>query len=97
MCAPLAAQEAGPKPGREVQLTFGYKCGNEFVVRNDTPQAIDLEFQVEGRLARAKFHLKGLALLEIKSSADAPLQLLVNGTVVASAVNGRVDCPAGAE
>ena len=89
--APLGAQQAA-QPEREVQITFGFKCGNQFIVRNDTEQPVDLEFQVAGRAGRAKVHLNARAVLEVKSSADAALEVLFNGTVVASAVRGNVAC-----
>jgi hypothetical protein len=95
----LAAQGAplgGSRAEREVQVTFGFKCGDQFIVRNDTEEAIDLEFQVAGRAARARVHLNARAVLEVKSSADAPLEMLFNGTVIAAAIKGKVMCPIAA-
>jgi hypothetical protein len=83
---PLLAQ------GSTMRLAFGYQCGDDFVVHNDGSQPVDLQYAVAGSPDQASLHLGGGQSLTITSPANAPLQLLVGGKVVASEPKGSRAC-----
>jgi hypothetical protein len=88
---PLSAQ-ATQVGQDQVQLAFGYKCDDRFVVRNDGAQAVTIEYGVTGAERRSSLFLKGKDAVEISSAASDPLELWVNGKIVATERKGNVAC-----
>jgi hypothetical protein len=88
---PLRAQ--APQGAREqVQLAFGYECDDRFLVRNDGAQAVDVEYTVQGAPARSKLHLNAKESAEMSSVSSNPVELWVNGKLVATERKGNRAC-----
>lgn len=76
----------------QVQLAFGYECGDRFLVRNDGAQPVDLEYGVAGGPEHSRLHLNGNASVELSSASDKSVELWVNGKLVATAIKGARPC-----
>ncbi len=85
---PLFAQ------GAQVQLAFGYECGDRYLVRNDGVNDVDVEYGVAGDPQRWPVHLKGKESVELSSASSSALELRVGGKVVSSAHNLNRPCAA---
>jgi hypothetical protein len=88
--APLRAQAA-----TQIQLAFGYECGDRFIVRNDGTLPVLVEYAVAGSQDRSELHLNGKQSAEIASAQDGNLDLWVGGKLVASEPKGDRPCAAG--
>ncbi len=88
--APLRAQAT-----TQVQLAFGYECGDRFMVRNDGTQPVVVEYAVAGSQDRSTLHLDGKQSAEIASAQNGNVELWVAGKVVASEPKGNRACAAG--
>jgi hypothetical protein len=84
---PLRAQGTA-----QVQLAFGYECGDRFLVRNDGTQPVLLEYAVAGSQDRSQLHLNGRQSIEIASAPNGNVELWVGGKVVASEPKGNRPC-----
>lgn len=86
---PLRAQAT-----TQVQLAFGYECGDRFMVRNDGAQPVVVEYAVAGSQDRSTLHLDGKQSAEIASAQNGNVELWVAGKVVASEPKGNRACAA---
>ncbi len=85
---PLLAQvtEVTRRPIADVtHLTFGNLCEDRFVIRNDGPTAVSLEYAVAKGTQHFPLTLAGRELVELESKAKEPLELWVDGKLVAQA------------
>jgi hypothetical protein len=78
----------------QVQLAFGYECGDRFMVRNDGAQPVAIEYAVAGSQDRSQLHLNGHQSAEIASAQNGNVELWVGGKVVASEAKGNRACSA---
>jgi hypothetical protein len=78
----------------QVQLAFGYQCGDRFLVRNDGAQAVTIEYGITGAEQRSSLLLKGKDAVEVSSAANGALELWVNGKIVATEQKGNRPCAA---
>lgn len=86
--APLRAQST------QVQLAFGYTCGDRFVVRNEGANPVVVEYAVAGSQDKATLHLNARQSAEIASAQEGNMELWVGGKVVASEAKGHRACGA---
>ena len=90
--APLRAQGSNSN----VQLAFGYECGDRFLVRNDGTSPVAIEYSVAGSQDKSQLHLNGKQSAEIASAQNGNVELYVGGKVVASEPKGNRACGARA-
>jgi hypothetical protein len=88
--APLRAQGSTSN----VQLAFGYECGDRFLVRNDGTSPVVIEYSVAGSQDKSQLHLNGRQSAEIASAQNGNVELYVGGKVVASEPKGNRACGA---
>jgi hypothetical protein len=88
--APLRAQGSST----QVQLAFGYECGDRFLVRNDGTNPVVIEYAVAGSQDKSQLHLNGRQSAEIASAQEGSVELWVSGKVVASEPKGHRACGA---
>jgi hypothetical protein len=88
--APLSAQGSS----QQVQLAFGYECGDRFLVRNDGSSPVVVEYAVAGSSDKSTLHLNGRQSAEIASAQSGNVELWVGGKVVASEPKGNRACGA---
>jgi hypothetical protein len=86
--APLRAQGSTSN----VQLAFGYECGDRFLVRNDGTNPVVIEYSVAGSEDKSRLHLNGRQSAEIASAQEGNVELYVGGKVVASEPKGNRAC-----
>jgi len=86
--APLAAQST------QVQLAFGYTCGDRFQVRNEGTNPVVVEYAVAGSQDKSTLHLNARQSAEIASAQEGNMELWVGGKVVASEPKGHRACGA---
>jgi hypothetical protein len=86
--APLRAQST------QVQLAFGYTCGDRFLVRNEGTNPVVVEYAVAGSPDKSTLHLSGKQSAEIASAQEGNMELWVSGKVVASEAKGHRACGA---
>jgi hypothetical protein len=93
--APLGAQvtEVSRTPIADAaQITFGYLCDDRFVVRNDGTKPIDLEYGVEKGNEHTKLALNARESVELASASKAPLELWMDGKLIAKAYKEKRSC-----
>lgn len=86
--APLRAQST------QVQLAFGYTCGDRFLVRNEGTNPVVVEYAVAGSQDKSTLHLGARQSAEIASAQEGNVELWVSGKVVASEPKGHRACAA---
>jgi hypothetical protein len=86
--SPLAAQS------RQVELAFGYTCGDRFMVRNDGTNPVVVEYAIAGSQDKSTLHLNAKQSAEIASAQSGNMELWVAGKVVASEPKGNRPCGA---
>jgi hypothetical protein len=74
------------------QLTFGYLCDDRFVVRNDGTKPIDLEYGVEKGSEHTKLTLNARESVELASPSKAPVELWMDGKLIAKALKEKRSC-----
>jgi hypothetical protein len=74
------------------QLTFGYLCDDRFVVRNDGTKPIDLEYGVEKGTEHTKLTLNARESVELASRSKAPVELWMDGKLIAKAPKEKRSC-----
>ena len=92
---PLQAQvvrEGARSSPSDAQVTFGYLCDDRFVVRNDGPEPVRLEYGLDKSDERTALSLDGRESIELMLSTSDQLNLLSNGKVIASARREYRDC-----
>jgi hypothetical protein len=97
--APFAARldaqitEVGRTPVAETaQLTFGYRCDDRFVIRNDGARPVDLEYAVEKGTEHTKLTLGSRELVELDSKSKDPMELWMDGKLIAKAIKEKRSC-----
>jgi hypothetical protein len=79
----------------QIQLAFGYDCGDRFQVRNDGAQPVDVEYGAAGA-DRTRLHLNARESVAIASASDNPMELWVNNHRVSTEAKGDRACaPSG--
>jgi hypothetical protein len=78
----------------QVQLAFGYECDDRFLIRNDGTQPVTVEYGLTGAEQRSSLLLQGKESTELSSAATSPLELWVNGRIVATEQHGNRLCAA---
>lgn len=85
--------EVGRTPISEVaQLTFGYRCDDRFVIRNDGAKPINLEYAVSKGSEHFKLSLNAREQVELDSRSKDPLELWMDGKLVATALKEKRSC-----
>ncbi|MBP6771828.1 MAG: hypothetical protein KA154_02450 [Gemmatimonadaceae bacterium] len=74
------------------QLTFGYRCDDRFVIRNDGVKPVDLEYAVSKGTEHTKITLNARELVELESKSKEPLELWMDGKLVAKAMKEKRAC-----
>ena len=84
----LGAQvtEVARRPIADIaHLTFGSLCEDKFVVRNDSPNPVSLEYAVEKGNEHTRLTLNGREQVELESKSKDALELWMDGKLVARA------------
>jgi hypothetical protein len=85
--------EVGRTPVADIaQLTFGYRCDDRFVIRNDGAAAIALAYAVEKGNEHTPITLGARELVELESKSKAPLELWMDGKLIAKAEKEKRSC-----
>ncbi len=66
-------------------LTFGSLCDDRFVIRNDGPNPVTVEYAVEKGTQHVPLTLEGREQVELESKSKDPLELWHDGKLVAKA------------
>ncbi|MEP7381923.1 MAG: hypothetical protein ABI910_09570 [Gemmatimonadota bacterium] len=74
------------------QITFGYLCGDRFVVRNDGTRAIDLAYGVEKGTEHTKLALNARESVELQSTSKHDVELWMDGKMIARASKEKRSC-----
>ena len=74
------------------ELTFGYRCDDRFVIRNDGAASVDLEYAIEKGTEHTRFTLGPRELLELDSKAKGALELWMDGKLIAKALKEKRAC-----
>lgn len=93
--APLHAQitEVARTPIADAaQITFGYLCDDRFVIRNDGTKPIDLEYGLEKGTEHTRLTLGARESVELASPSKAPMELWMDGKLIAKALKERRSC-----
>lgn len=93
--APADAQitEVGRTPVADIaQLTFGYRCDDRFVIRNDGAAPVALAYGVEKGNAHTPITLGARELVELESKSKAALELWMDGKLIAKAEKEKRSC-----
>ena len=92
---PLQAQitEVARAPITEMaQLTFGHRCDDRFVIRNDGNKPVDLEYALEKGTEHTKLSLGARELVELESPSKAAMELWMDGKLIARAMKEKRAC-----
>lgn len=74
------------------QITFGYLCDDRFVIRNDGTKPIDLEYGVEKGTVHTRLTLNAREAVELASESKAPVELWMDGKLIAKALKEKRSC-----
>lgn len=66
-------------------LTFGSLCEDRFVIRNDGPAPVTVEYAVQKGTEHTRLALGGREQVELESKSKEPLELWMDGKLVARA------------
>lgn len=95
LAIPVDAQvtEVGRTPVADIaQLTFGYRCDDRFVIRNDGAAPIALAYAVEKGTEHTPITLGARELVELESKSKAALELWMDGKLIAKAEKEKRSC-----
>ncbi len=84
----LGAQvtEVARRPIADIaHLTFGSLCEDKFVIRNDGPNPVNLEYAVEKGTEHTRLTLNGREQVELESKSKEAMELWMDGKLVAKA------------
>lgn len=85
--------EVGRTPVAEVaQITFGYRCDDRFVIRNDGNKAVDLEYALEKGNQHTRITLGARELVELDSKSNSDMELWMDGKLIAKAEKEKRSC-----
>lgn len=74
------------------QITFGYLCDDRFVIRNDGTKPIDLEYGLEKGNEHTRLSLSARESVELASPSKAPIELWMDGKLIAKALKEKRSC-----
>ena len=74
------------------QITFGFLCDDRFVIRNDGTRPIDLEYGVQKYPERTRLTLNARESVELASASRSPVELWMDGRLIAQALKERRSC-----
>jgi hypothetical protein len=74
------------------ELTFGYRCDDRFVVRNDGATAVNLEYAIEKGTEHTRLTLGPRELVELDSKAKGAMELWMDGKLIAKALKEKRSC-----
>ena len=78
--------ELARRPIAEVaHLTFGSLCDDKFVIRNDGPNPVNIEYAVSKGNQHSPLTLAGREQVELESRSREPLELWMDGKLIAKA------------
>lgn len=92
-----AAAALGAQQAAGVQLAFGYRCGDRFLVKNDGDQPVSLEWKTTGSQDRSQLTLGAHESREIASASSDAVELWLNGKVIATEPKGNKPCGQAAD
>ncbi|MCC6243758.1 MAG: hypothetical protein IT353_13020 [Gemmatimonadaceae bacterium] len=85
--------EVGRTPVADVsELTFGYRCDDRFVIRNDGGRAVDLAYGIEKGTEHIPVTLGPRELIELESKSKDALELWMGGKLIAKAEKEKRSC-----
>ncbi len=85
--------EVGRTPVADVaQITFGYRCDDRFVIRNDGNRSVDLEYALEKGNEHTRLQLGARELVELDSKSKDALELWMDGKLIAKAMKEKRSC-----
>ena len=85
--------EVSRMPVAEIaQLTFGYRCDDRFVIRNDGAKPVDVEYALEKGTEHVKLTLGAREVVELDSKSKAAMELWMDNKLVARAMKERRAC-----
>lgn len=93
--APVDAQitEVGRTPVADIaQLTFGYRCDDRFVIRNDGAASVTLAYAVEKGNEHTPLTLGARELVELESKSKSAMELWMDGKLIAKAEKEKRSC-----
>ena len=74
------------------QITFGYLCDDNFLIRNDGTRAIDLEYAVEKGNEHTKLNLNARETVQLASKSKEAMELWMDGKLIAKAEKDKRSC-----
>jgi hypothetical protein len=92
---PLGAQvsEVSRRPIADIaHLTFGSLCDDRFIIRNDGPTSVDVEYAVPKGNGRTQLTLGGREQVELEVKSGDELELWMDGKLVAKAEKEGQKC-----
>jgi hypothetical protein len=95
LAGPADAQvtEVGRTPVADIaQLTFGYRCDDRFIIRNDGASPVALAYAVEKGNEHTPITLGARELVELESKSKAALELWMDGKLIAKAEKEKRAC-----
>jgi hypothetical protein len=92
---PIGAQvsEVSRRPIADIaHLTFGSLCDDRFIIRNDGPNSVDVEYAVPKGNGRTPLTLGGREQVELEVRSGDDLELWMDGKLVAKAEKEGQKC-----
>lgn len=74
------------------QLTFGYRCDDRFVIRNDGTNAVNVEYGLEKGNEHIKLALGARELVELDSKSGSAMELWMDSKLIARAIKEKRSC-----
>lgn len=85
--------EVGRTPVADVaELTFGYRCDDRFVIRNDGARPVELEYALEKGNEHTKLSLGAREVVELDSKSKDAMELWMGGKLIAKAIKEKRSC-----
>jgi hypothetical protein len=74
------------------ELTFGYRCDDRFVIRNDGARSVELEYALEKGNEHTKLTLGAREVVELDSKSKDAMELWMGGKLIAKAMKEKRSC-----
>ncbi len=85
--------EVSRSPISEVaQITFGYRCDDRFVIRNDGSRPVALEYALQKGNEHFKVSLNSREQVELDSKSKESMELWMDGKLIATALKEKRAC-----
>lgn len=78
--------------GDAAQITFGYLCGDRFVIRNDGTRPVDLEYGIEKGTEHTRLALDARESVELQSTSKKDIELWMDEKMIARAAKEKRSC-----